>query len=415
VDRLVPGRKTFSIYEDYSVKLNQTNIDGNNNKYYIINLLEGPGGFYTWNRWGRVGEDGQNKLTKCGSVEAAIAAFEKKFKDKTLNSWANRDSFVKRPGKYQLVETDEAEGEGDGEDGGQALGKLSAAQIEKGQAVLAEIEANLSSSASVLRELSSQYFSLIPTKFGRAVPKPITTIEEVRQKEEMLKFWLRMGFEEIEDAEDVKTPIDGVMDLPLPSSLDNAVVTPVGLLCGKHDVDNCNKRGITLASQLAGSPTLPMDSSLYASILLYTSNAIYRELNKVLRDENRKAIKKYMKYLRLFLEAMATLPQREMTVWRGVSVDLMTQYKVGHTITWWGVSSCTVDEGVARNFANGCGGKSTMLTIHAKTACDISEVTFYSHEKESLLAPGTQLVVRSAKRKGKISEIVLEEVGRAIQ
>lgn len=58
----------------------------------------------------------------------------------------------------------------------------------------------------------------------------------------------------------------------------------------------------------------------------------------------------------------------------------------------------------------GCGGKCTLLTLDTKTACDISSITFYSNEKESLLAPGTQLKVKSCKINGNVSEIHLEEV-----
>jgi hypothetical protein len=65
---------------------------------------------------------------------------------------------------------------------------------------------------------------------------------------------------------------------------------------------------------------------------------------------------------------------------------------------------------VARNFMRGCGGKCTLLTIKTKTACDISSITFYSNEKESLLPPGTQLNVKSCKINGLVSEIALEEV-----
>lgn len=111
---------------------------------------------------------------------------------------------------------------------------------------------------------------------------------------------------------------------------------------------------------------------------------------------------------------MNKLPQQSRVLWRGVSVDLFDQYKVGSTITWWGVSSTTSEQSVARNFMNGCGGKCSFLTIKAKTALDISQITFYSNEKESLLAPGTQLLVKSAKRVGNVSEIELEEVGRCI-
>ena len=42
------------IYEDYDCMLNQTNIGNNNNKYYVIQLIEKNGSYYFWTRWGRV-------------------------------------------------------------------------------------------------------------------------------------------------------------------------------------------------------------------------------------------------------------------------------------------------------------------------------------------------------------------------
>lgn len=52
----------------------------------------------------------------------------------------------------------------------------------------------------------------------------------------------------------------------------------------------------------------------------------------------------YFPYLRMLFEACGRLPSKEVTLWRGVGVDLYDQYKVGSTITWWGVSSCTSDK-----------------------------------------------------------------------
>lgn len=50
------------------------------------------------------GETGQSKLSYFPSLEDAKKDFEKKFRDKTKNSWANRDPFVAHPGKYTLIE-----------------------------------------------------------------------------------------------------------------------------------------------------------------------------------------------------------------------------------------------------------------------------------------------------------------------
>jgi hypothetical protein len=147
--------------------------------------------------------------------------------------------------------------------------------------------------------------------------------------------------------------------------------------------------------------------------VLYTSNAIYAKLNAALREEKRHKVRQFFSYLRLFLEALQTLPGQTRTLWRGVSVDLSAQYAVGSTICWWGVSSCTSDENVARNFMRSCGGKTTLLIVKAKTACDISSITFFPHEAESLLAPGTQVKVLSQKQVGNTCEITVEEVGQA--
>lgn len=207
------------------------------------------------------------------------------------------------------------------------------------------------------------------------------------------------------------SPIDGIVDLPLPTSLTEAARG----VCSSSDIKSADSRGADLAKKQAGKPQRKMDAHLYAAIMLYTSNAIYAALNAALREEKRAKVRQYFRYLRLFLEALGTLPQMNRTLWRGLSVDLSSnpQYAEGSTLTWWGVSSCTSDLQVARNFMHSCGGQTTLLTIQAKTAADISEITFFPHEKESLLAPGTKLKVLSNKKNGNVTEITVEEVGQA--
>jgi len=409
VDNKVPGRGTYTVYEDYAIKLMQTHIDGNNNKYYVIQVLQGAGAFWTWNRWGRVGEDGQNKLSRFADPNGAIRDFEKKFRDKTSNAWAALASFTPKSGKYTIVETEETEA------GGQdaPMGKLTEAQIGKGQMVLDKLGKELAASAAshTLETLSSEFYTLIPHNFGRQRPVAIKTDEMLQSKIELLKFYLRMGFEAVE--EEGLGPISGVLDLPCPATLEAACPG----LCSKNDLKTSSEKGEALAKKQAGSPVAKMSGHLYGAIMLYTSNAIYRELNECLRNENRVKIKKFFKYLRLFFESMSFLPKQKKTLWRGLSVDLFDnpQYDVGKSVVWWGVSSTTADINVAKNFAKGCGGKCTILTIESETASDISQITFYSNEKESLLAPGTELMVKSKKRNGNVTEILLQEIGRVIQ
>ncbi|KAM9758327.1 protein mono-ADP-ribosyltransferase PARP3 [Menidia menidia] len=222
------------VYEDYDCMLNQTNIGQNNNKFYVIQIIKEKNKYYSWNRWGRVGEAGQKKLNPFDKPETAVKDFEKKFKDKTKNSWSDRMNFVSYPGKYTLIEVDgeqDAEVKVDSVDGRvdrtskemlpctldeatqklitlifsndmfkeamecmnldikkMPLGKLSKSQIAKGFEVLEEIEAamNQRNGGSRLEELSSKFFTTIPHNFGRNRPPTIETKEIVEKKKEML-------------------------------------------------------------------------------------------------------------------------------------------------------------------------------------------------------------------------------------
>ncbi|NXL95839.1 PARP3 polymerase, partial [Alectura lathami] len=230
-----PGAR---VYEDYDCTLNQTNISANNNKFYIIQLIEHDGTYSTWTRWGRVGEVGQSKLTPFASLEAAKKDFEKKFREKTKNSWAARESFVAQPGKYTLIEVQPGDGQEvevalrlDSTDGEKVpkqrvlpctldkttqdlvalifssdmfrhamqtmnidvkkmpLGKLSKQQIARGFEALEELEAALGEQpprVPRLEELSSRFYTIVPHNFGRARPPPIDTPDLLRAKKDML-------------------------------------------------------------------------------------------------------------------------------------------------------------------------------------------------------------------------------------
>ena len=59
-------------------------------------------------RWGRVGYKGQTSISKfgAGNLDGAKAEFARKFHEKTKNRWEERDQFVKKNGKYDLVKMD---------------------------------------------------------------------------------------------------------------------------------------------------------------------------------------------------------------------------------------------------------------------------------------------------------------------
>lgn len=60
-----------------------------------------------YNRWGRVGVKGQDKLLgPFTSQENAINDFETKFFAKTKNQWSNRRDFISYPKHYTWLEMD---------------------------------------------------------------------------------------------------------------------------------------------------------------------------------------------------------------------------------------------------------------------------------------------------------------------
>ncbi|XP_043840434.1 poly [ADP-ribose] polymerase 2 isoform X2 [Dromiciops gliroides] len=222
----------------YDVMLNQTNLQFNNNKYYIIQLLEDDGQrtFSVWMRWGRVGKVGQHSLVTCsGDLNKAKEIFQKKFFDKTKNSWEDRSSFEKVPGKYDMLQMDyttNTQGEEESKEGALApisppkvesqlelqvqelielicniqtmeemmvemkydikkapLGKLTVAQIKAGYESLKKIEDCIQSghSGRTLVEACNEFYTRIPHDFGLRTPPLIRTEQELKDKIQLLE------------------------------------------------------------------------------------------------------------------------------------------------------------------------------------------------------------------------------------
>lgn len=411
---IVPNSSEYSVVDDYDVKLMLSDsVNMNSNKFYKIQLLRHSptDNFFIATTWGRLGEVGKHQLKGGHSdQQKAISEFSKVFRSKTQNAWGT-NPFVRINGRYQIVETTVGDDAGDGT---AALGRLSESQIHKGQKVLTNIRTVLETENAkkasktrkkpvhVLGKLSNDFYSLIPTSSGRQKPPALDNLEIVTEKEGLLEFWLRMGFEELGDGDIEGSPIEGVFELPVPKTLATAAsgIATAGSI----------KASRTRGGQLAKGGAVSMGVELYSAILLYTGNAIYSELNRCLRSDW-KSVRKYWNYLRLYFEAMDAMESKATTLYRGIAVDLYDEYEPGKTITWWSVSSCTASKDVAQNFMNQLGGSAaTLLTLHTKKACDVSSLSFYPHEAESLLRPGTRLRVLSRKRKGKVVEIEVEEV-----
>lgn len=218
----------------YDVMLNQTNLQFNNNKYYLIQLLEDDSSksYSVWMRWGRVGKVGQSSLTGYGGdLLKAKDVFKKKFLDKTKNDWEDKDCFEKVPGKYDLVFMDyssndkqENKTEVDAApvkkpcslnakvqsllelicdlkameecvlemkfDTRKApLGKLTTEQIKAGYAALKKIEECLKKKGGnrELLDACNQFYTRIPHDFGLKPPPIIRSEAELKEKIELLE------------------------------------------------------------------------------------------------------------------------------------------------------------------------------------------------------------------------------------
>ncbi|MFJ8104898.1 ADP-ribosyltransferase domain-containing protein [Streptomyces sp. NPDC096132] len=183
--------------------------------------------------------------------------------------------------------------------------------------------------------------------------------------------------------------ITGVFDTPLLDFRD--AVGPVAELLSGLDrhVQRSHEFGKRLVDQKAGS----LSADAVAALYLYTcESAFYREINAVLRHPDRSRLVPYLPYLRLLFSAVSGLPVRTEPLWRGVPLDLRAQYPLGRTVTWWGVSSCTSELGVARAFLGGR-GKRTLFEVRPARAVGIRQFSAFTGEEEFILLPGTQLKV----------------------
>lgn len=273
------------VYEDYDCMLNQTNVGHNNNKFYVIQVITSNNSYFSWNRWGRVGETGQSKLNSFSKPEDAVKDFEKKFKDKTKNNWSDRLNFVSHSGKYTLIEVDgeqDAEVKVDSVDGRAVkvmknvqpctlddatkslielifsndmfkeamecmnldikkmpLGKLSKMQIAKGFEVLEEIEAamNQKRARGTLEELSSKFFTTIPHNFGRNRPPVIDNKEIVEKKKEMLMVLADIELAQTLKSETEKAQEEMIETVPHPLDQDyNSLKCRLTLMDKKSDM-----------------------------------------------------------------------------------------------------------------------------------------------------------------------------------
>eukprot|EP01127_Copromyxa_protea_P001448 TRINITY_DN1143_c0_g3_i1.p1 TRINITY_DN1143_c0_g3~~TRINITY_DN1143_c0_g3_i1.p1 ORF type:complete len:959 (+),score=185.81 TRINITY_DN1143_c0_g3_i1:43-2919(+) len=89
--------------EVFNVMLNLTDLAKNFNSFYCLQVVEHDteAKWYVFRKWGRIGTNvGGSKVEKFASKSVAIHEFGKLYSDKTGNEWADRNKFVKQPGKF---------------------------------------------------------------------------------------------------------------------------------------------------------------------------------------------------------------------------------------------------------------------------------------------------------------------------
>ncbi|KFK30828.1 hypothetical protein AALP_AA6G031100 [Arabis alpina] len=261
----------------YDAMLNQTNVRDNNNKFFVLQVLESDNHktYMVFFRWGRVGVKGQSKLDgPYDSCDHAIEIFGNKFLDKTRNFWRDRWEFIPHPKAYTWIEMDYGEDENDSkvvndipkalsefkpeeskldpqvakfislvcnvnmmaqhmmEIGYNAnklpLGKLSKSTISKGYEVLKRISEFIERfDRKRLEELSGEFYTVIPHDFGfkKMSQFVIDTPQKLKQKIEMVE-----ALGEIELATKLLSVDKGLQDDPLYYHYQqlNCGLTPVG-------------------------------------------------------------------------------------------------------------------------------------------------------------------------------------------
>jgi hypothetical protein len=164
---------------------------------------------------------------------------------------------------------------------------------------------------------------------------------------------------------------------------------------------------IWVAKQNSKNPADGLTQDESAAIRLYTMEwdsgpneprgSLYANLNRTLKQVDRKKLQPWFRYLKLFLTALAKLPPApRQTVWRGVRKDQSADYPPGAEATWWAFSSCTTSLSVLESdLYLGNIGMRTLFSVEAINARTVRSHSHFTTEDEILLLPGTYFEVKS--------------------
>ena len=136
------------------------------------------------------------------------------------------------------------------------------------------------------------------------------------------------------------------------------------------------------------SPLLTLDES--AAIYIYTmpAGSFFSGFNAALRDKNRQALRPWFGYTKLLITALEKLPSTKATIWRGTNHDTPENYAEHEVYILWGITSCSKNLEIVKNFISDNGILFVIETVHGK---DISMFSANRYEEEVVLLPGTWL------------------------
>ncbi|CAF2816009.1 unnamed protein product, partial [Rotaria sp. Silwood2] len=171
-----------------------------------------------------------------------------------------------------------------------------------------------------------------------------------------------------------------------------------------------------VAKQRCEEPADGLTQDESAAIMLYSmgweplDECLYFVLNSTLRSPDRRKLKPWLLYLRLFLSGLFRLPSITRTIYRGVKLNLSKSYIMGKTVVWWGFSSCTTSLNVLQSEQFlGKTGVRTMFHIECESGKDIRNHSFFPTEDEILLLAATQFKVIGCLDQGDLHIIQLKE------
>ncbi|CAF1437206.1 unnamed protein product [Rotaria sp. Silwood1] len=156
------------------------------------------------------------------------------------------------------------------------------------------------------------------------------------------------------------------------------------------------------------NPQEGLTSDESAAIMLYSMESsgetVYGILNSILRSEEPERSNRLIpwhSYLKLFITALSRLPSHQLTVYRGVKLNLSERYPKGKHFVWWAFSSCTKSLNVLESSQFlGQTGTRTLFVIECFTGKCIRNHSYFPTEDEVLLIAARHFEVMSSLQQG---------------